>query len=269
MRNFAGSGNGESISYVAILQPYLDVIQVFLRCDGRVAETSDRFTDLELAYDSVKNDRVNVLLPAEIALGYGFDQKDRMLASITLPSSVELQNHAVTATLSDDILDFKIPAGCSRAQTIPDAPRLSAKELQNYGPDQIRCRSCAIALITVGTNPSACPIFRPLPSPHYQELIEAYLCHPSGEFAKKMDSVGEKGFWPEETVLEGRVRPVILVGETDLRADARHVEGWLKLSETDMVSTKSASEHWPLPLPVNALCFLPFPSYHIGYKRRF
>jgi hypothetical protein len=273
MRNFARNGNGRPITYLALLQPHLNVIQVFLQCDGRVAETPDRSTNLELAYDSIKKDRVRVLLPAETNSKYDSDQADRIVAIITLPSSVELQNQAVTATLSDGVFDFKIPTVCSRAQTIPDVLRLSAKELQNYGPDQVRCRFCATALIIIGINASARPIFRPLPSPHYQELIEAYLCHPSGEFAKKMDSVGEQGFWPEEAVMDGQVRPVVQVGETELRADARHVEEWLRLSETDIVSFSCvmglSTLSSPLPPLFPVVCHFSIPSYHIGHKRRF
>ena len=236
MQSLLGPGDGRSISYVALLQPHLDVIQVFLRDVRRIVDTTDLPTRLELVNDPAEKEKFIVSLSSEIEGGQDVAQQPQMSTSIILPSPVELKSRFVTASFSDGIFDFKITASRSPVQAIPNAPRLSAKELQQYAADNIRCRFCATALITVGANASARPIFRPLPSPHYQELIEAYLCHPSGEFAKKMDSVGEKGFWPEETAVDGQVKPVVLVGETELRADARYVEEWLRLPESDLVS---------------------------------
>lgn len=38
--------------------------------------------------------------------------------------------------------------------------------------------------------------FRALPSSHWYESSEAWLCHPSGEFTKKLAGVMQEGWWP-------------------------------------------------------------------------
>ncbi|GHJ86574.1 hypothetical protein NliqN6_2976 [Naganishia liquefaciens] len=56
--------------------------------------------------------------------------------------------------------------------------------------------------------------FRALPSAHWHESSEAWLCHPSGEFTGKLQRWVEKGWWPRwrvglvgERAVNVRVRP--------------------------------------------------------------
>lgn len=72
----------------------------------------------------------------------------------------------------------------------------------------------------VSTAPTRKPYtFRALPSAHWHESSEAWLCHPSGEFTTKLQSYVEKGWWPRWRVG--------LVGEraVAVRVEYRNREG--------------------------------------------
>lgn len=69
--------------------------------------------------------------------------------------------------------------------------------------------------------------FRALPSSHWYESSEAWLCHPSGEFTKKLAGVMQDGWWPS--------RRVGLVGERWVGVDIGEVPRE-KVGEMNVVS---------------------------------
>lgn len=222
--------NEPAFTYIAQHQPHLSVIQISLNLSSAWTKTADRLVvSIDGEDDTVAYLKIEQSDPgAENVTPHGRAET----FGVRLPAPAERQTLRINVDPFKSTYDFKLSSIRSTALSIPPEPPLSAKELSEFQPGCISCGTChrALALLTPdekGTGPS----FRPLPSPHYQELIEAYLCHPSGEFAKKMDDVGEKGFWPDRVITREGIREVILVGETELRLDAALAEGdWLTRS---------------------------------------
>lgn len=190
------------------------------------------------------------------------------------------------------IYDFRIPFASTSSSSSSSSPHqslshaaiepFSAKQLQAYQPSSINCSCCSTPLAFLSpssapasssssSNPDSEIVYKALPSEHYQELIEAYLCHPSGEFAKKFEQINEKGFWPsyeeisekDSSVVEsgvpggaqehcnGNVRKgskgVVLVGDRDIRVDEALALEWMKLNPAELVSD-------PVSLPFFPIC---------------
>lgn len=78
-----------------------------------------------------------------------------------------------------------------------DDPLLTASQLTSLSPILYTCMSCRLSLIS---SPST--RYHDLPSEHWEELVDAWMCHPEGQtLAKsKMHSRGAGGrgfgFWP-------------------------------------------------------------------------
>ena len=70
------------------------------------------------------------------------------------------------------------------------APLLDATQLSSINPTSFLCASCSLPLIQsseVGT-------YRDLPSEHWEELVEAWMCHSDQKLYVTHN--GKRGFWP-------------------------------------------------------------------------
>ncbi|KAI6040934.1 HECT-like ubiquitin-conjugating enzyme-binding-domain-containing protein [Pisolithus marmoratus] len=83
-----------------------------------------------------------------------------------------------------------------------DPPLLSASQLTTLLPISYTCASCLLPLVT-----PAPTRYRDLPSEYWEELVDAWMCHPEGQTLTdlKMNMCGEAGksgrgfgFWPAE-----------------------------------------------------------------------
>ncbi|KAG6333893.1 hypothetical protein ID866_5195 [Astraeus odoratus] len=81
-----------------------------------------------------------------------------------------------------------------------DPPLLTASQLTSLIPTSYTCRSCLLPLIS-----SPPTQYRDLPSEYWEELVDAWMCHPEGQTIAKgrMQMHCEKsgrgfGFWPTE-----------------------------------------------------------------------
>ena len=237
--------DGRAFTYLAQHQPHLGVIQISLDVDPTRIKTIDRivlFTDDNddnVAWVTLEDNHTEQAIRCQ-------DVPEKAFA-IKLPAPAKGQAVRFNVDAFKTTYEFKLSSRKSPGESPPSQPPLSATELSDFQPEEISCTLCHRSLAVLRRDGKNGPLFRPLPSPHYQELIEAYLCHPSGEFAKKMDDVGEKGLWPDTVATTEGQREVILVGETELRLDAALVPDQLRGRMTK--TSVSAASVPPLSLP--------------------
>ncbi|KAG8711412.1 hypothetical protein FRC09_020628 [Ceratobasidium sp. 395] len=174
------------ITYVAEHRESLHMVSLQLRVDGlsRSAKfegevlTGPRQSNLVLQCDSTTLSPLP--LPARVPAG----RVDLFAASMGRP------------IVASDYLDLKLTT--SPTENVEDthhdhAPLLDAEQLCACRPSAFVCASCSLPVVN-GTA-SGTTRYNDLPSEHWAELLDAWMCHPdqqvSAEIAKRAD-----GFWP-------------------------------------------------------------------------
>lgn len=71
------------------------------------------------------------------------------------------------------------------------APLLDAAQLSSLKPTSFVCSSCSLPLIYSSKVNS----YRDLPSEHWEELVEAWMCHGDQKLSDQV-AKGKRGFWP-------------------------------------------------------------------------
>jgi hypothetical protein len=119
---------------------------------------------------------------------------------------------------------WEVKASCYQSGVPPkeseDVALLPASELTSLSPSSYACSSCSLPLVPV---PPA--RYRDLPSEHWEELIDAWICHPEGQTLAKTRMHGSNGngkgggfgFWP--------THDEALVGGSYVLFDAQAVAG--------------------------------------------
>jgi ubiquitin-protein ligase E3 D len=71
-------------------------------------------------------------------------------------------------------------------------PLLDASQLSTLSPMNFTCSSCSLPLVHSHTIES----YRDLPSEHWEELVDAWMCHSDQSLHEQITNRG-RGFWPE------------------------------------------------------------------------
>ena len=71
-------------------------------------------------------------------------------------------------------------------------PLLDATQLSSINPISFLCASCSLPLI----QSSKIRTYRDLPSEHWEELVEAWMCHGDQKLHDQVTKHGKRGFWP-------------------------------------------------------------------------
>ena len=96
--------------------------------------------------------------------------------------------------LQNGHFEIKLPTLLSPELPLPDdAPLLDASQLMSYQPSGFVCASCSLPII----QSSDIADYRDLPSEHWQELIDAWMCHPDQKLHDHVVKHGKMGFWPQ------------------------------------------------------------------------
>ena len=120
---------------------------------------------------------------------------------------------------------WEIKANCYQGGALPkeneEVALLPASELASLSPSSYICSSCSLPLV-----PAPPARYRDLPSEHWEELIEAWICHPEGQTLAKIGTHGSNGsfeFWPtrEEALVGGSY--VLFDGEAVARGNIKCV----------------------------------------------
>jgi len=72
-------------------------------------------------------------------------------------------------------------------------PLLDAAQLSSANPPSFICASCSLSLVQA----SKIRDYRDLPSEHWAELVEAWMCHSDQKLHDQIVKHGQQGFWPE------------------------------------------------------------------------
>ncbi|KAF9457746.1 HECT-like ubiquitin-conjugating enzyme-binding-domain-containing protein [Collybia nuda] len=71
-------------------------------------------------------------------------------------------------------------------------PLLDASQLLSANPTSFICASCSLPLV----QSSKIKEYRDLPSEHWQELVDAWMCHTDQKLNEQVTRHGQGGFWP-------------------------------------------------------------------------
>ena len=109
------------------------------------------------------------------------------LPACTTPGKKEVRPQNTHFEIKLPTTDSKSPFSDINGQP---APLLDATQLSSINPTSFLCASCSLPLIQsskVGT-------YRDLPSEHWEELVEAWMCHSDQKLYVTKN--GKRGFWP-------------------------------------------------------------------------
>ncbi|KAJ7691797.1 HECT-like ubiquitin-conjugating enzyme-binding-domain-containing protein [Mycena rosella] len=73
------------------------------------------------------------------------------------------------------------------------APLLDATQLSTVSPSSFICASCSLPLV----QSSKILKYKDLPSDHWEELVDAWMCHTDQKLNEHVMKHGKGGFWPE------------------------------------------------------------------------
>lgn len=83
------------------------------------------------------------------------------------------------------------PQGVSPTEDAP--PLLDAAQLSSANPTSFICASCSLPLV----QSTKIQNYRDLPSEHWAELVEAWMCHTDQKLHDQAVKHGQMGFWPQ------------------------------------------------------------------------
>lgn len=72
-------------------------------------------------------------------------------------------------------------------------PFLDATQLASANPTSFICASCSLPMV----QSTKIEVYRDLPSEHWEELVEAWMCHTDQKLHDQVVKHGQRGFWPE------------------------------------------------------------------------
>ncbi|KAG5719216.1 hypothetical protein E4T56_gene13409 [Termitomyces sp. T112] len=105
-------------------------------------------------------------------------------------------------------------------------PLLDAAQLSAANPSSFICASCSLILVQAAKIDE----YRDLPSEHWQELVDAWMCHSDQKLHDQVMKHGKTGFWPEaEQALVGG--SYILFEESSMAQHNLHLTEEAKVGE--------------------------------------
>ena len=105
-------------------------------------------------------------------------------------------HYEIKLSTEHTITDSAIDASAWMANPSDDPPSLlDAAHLTSLQPSSFICASCSLALVHPPA-PSSTLIFRDLPSEHWAELLESWMCHADQRLNEDVMRQGQ-GFCPE------------------------------------------------------------------------
>ncbi|KAH9478581.1 hypothetical protein JR316_0009038 [Psilocybe cubensis] len=153
-----------------------EVLPPFL---GNASDGSDH-----LVIKSGPHSSLPLMLPAHIIPGL----KDVRVQSGHYEIKLMNQAHPVSTTSSSSSL---LPTTPEQTDDTPP-PLLDATQLASINPTSFLCASCSLPLI----QSSRVMQYRDLPSEHWEELVEAWMCHGDQKLNEQVAKQGRRGFWP-------------------------------------------------------------------------
>lgn len=224
---------GLDVSYVAEHHENLHHILVFLTVSGAVP---------------------NATLEAEVVARDNADELPRLVVRCGTSSSsqLELPAHVVIGKkevrlVGETHYEIKLHApSSSRSQSRPCSPPsteiestsiMDATYFSTTQPTSFICTSCSLPLV----HASQVSSYRDLPSEHWAELVDAWMCHSDMKLHEHVKKNSKDGFWPEaqEALVGGSY--VLVQEEVVLRGNIREPRKDVKVRFSPSPSPYSVS----------------------------
>jgi hypothetical protein len=125
-----------------------------------------------------------LLLPGYATIGKRDVKVQRGHFEVKLPTS--------TSTLKS--YPSSSPRALSSELAESDKALLDASQLISSSPSAFICASCSLPLI----HSAKIDDYRDLPSEHWEELVEAWMCHSDQKLHDHVVQHGKHGFWPKQ-----------------------------------------------------------------------
>ena len=183
---------------------FLNCLHVVKICDAGfevvyVAENHENLHHI-LVFFTITGGKPSAELHAEVLpLDQSPEQGDQLVIKCDPHTSRPLSLPAYTTPGKKEIrgqnthFEIKLPTTGSKSPFAdingPPAPLLDATQLSLINPTSLLCASCSLPLI----QSSKVDTYRDLPSEHWEELVEAWMCHSD---QKLCVTNGKRGFWP-------------------------------------------------------------------------
>ncbi len=180
-----------SIAYVAEHQENLRIVHLILHGTGLSPNS-------ELALEISKSNNSEALLVSKASS-----------FKIALPAAV-VPGQICTLEQQDLLLEAKLSAFPTpvATQTLLTSHTLSAPYLRRVAPIGLCCTVCDREIADLSLASAVSDGFKDLPSEHWAEMMEVWMCHSDPGFTAQLAQTTKDGFWPDK----GRV----LVGESYL-----------------------------------------------------
>ncbi|KAJ4000162.1 HECT-like ubiquitin-conjugating enzyme-binding-domain-containing protein [Lentinula boryana] len=180
-----------------------------------------------LVFFTVTGAQPGVDLEAEVVPSFSDNQADdgdRLIIKSGSKTSLPLTLPAHVVPGKQEIkvqsghFEIKLAALPSSSSSSSPAPLLDATQLSNSNPTSFICSMCSLQLIQ-----SSNIRYRDLPSEHWEELVDAWMCHSSQTLNENVIKNGRGGFWPspDQALVGGSY---ILFEDSSMAKDNLHTD---------------------------------------------
>lgn len=146
--------------------------------------------------------------------------------SIGLPSPVPL-GQRIPLAVTNNYMEARIAALPGPTPTLAYnsaiTHALSAPSLRSLHPRSLNCYNCEFELASLPLDVH----FKDLPSEHWAEMLEVWMCHSDPSFTAQIAKKARDGFWPDEKT--------VLVGGSYLLVSPDNVQGIQRVSEVSFL----------------------------------
>jgi len=137
----------------------------------------------------------------EVNVHSGADNVERFMvvsgAKATLPSPLpaRVSPGKPTINVQSGHFELKLPtAGTLEPPPPPAVEMYDATALSKSMPTTFVCSSCSLPLV----HSTKVKEYKDLPSEHWEEFVDAWMCHSDQKLHKEVMENARRGFWPKE-----------------------------------------------------------------------
>ncbi|KAI0718753.1 HECT-like ubiquitin-conjugating enzyme-binding-domain-containing protein [Cerioporus squamosus] len=174
---------GLDVHYVAEYHETLQHVLVFLSVQGMIPGANLEAEVVPVSDSSSADERSRLMLKCGASTS--------PLLALPAPVSPGVKDVKVTG----QYYEVKLPVTAAPASPLDGPPALlDATQLSSLSPTSFVCASCSLPLVQA----SRLHEYRDLPSEHWAELVDAWMCHADQRLHEHVKKHSAQGFWPQE-----------------------------------------------------------------------
>ncbi|TFK81662.1 hypothetical protein K466DRAFT_330587 [Polyporus arcularius HHB13444] len=174
---------GLDVHYVAEYHETLQHVLVFLSVQGMIPGANLEAEVVPVSDSTSAEERSRLMLKCCASTS--------PLLALPAPVSPGVKDVKVTG----QYYEVKLPVTAPPASPLDGPPALlDATQLSALSPTSFICASCSLPLIQA----SRLHEYRDLPSEHWAELVDAWMCHADQRLHEHVKKHSAQGFWPQE-----------------------------------------------------------------------